>query len=361
MTTKMKIDGGKKYYFEMIDDVKKKLSSLSTSGFIKSSFENENILEKVNNSINNKSLDELKRGSWSPLFLFVNRHSLDELRAFEDDIALIVKHSEQNVMKSLKANITKDNDRIWSGVIFEIFIKSQILRKFENVILDFQLENGKNVDSRINDKENYSIECTIFTDSDEDREVYDNFMKDKQKDELATLIRPGKYDSKESKSPSLYYDCLRFYAKIYDKIAPILNPQNSQLLRNTKNILLISVDAPRSPLRYSPGIGWALDELFADQPRGSFSPQGIKNISLQAWVEFTANKLIRENKICVNRYSENYTQIVQAPKHIGAIMLFNRCSLIHSRVNYNAYDNCRLSHQEISFFEDFLKKAPVWR
>lgn len=359
--TRIETEGDKKYYYEMMEDVKSKLSSLSTSSFIKLAFKNKSILEEVNNSIANKSLDDLKWGTWPPLFLFVNMHSLDELKAFEDDIALVVNHSRREAVEFLQTNTDKDNDRTWSGGIFEVFIKSQLLRKFTNIKLDFALANGKNVDLRITNENKYSLECTVFTDSDEDRVVWDKFMGDKKRDESTVLTRPGKYDSKESKTPSLYYDCLRFYAKVYDKIALKLDPKSSQLPRDTKNILLISIDAPRSTLLYSPGIGWALDGLFADQPRGSFSPQGIKDISLQAWVEFTAKELIQKNELCVNTYSSNYTQIVQAPKYIGSIMLFNRCTLIHSRVNYNAYENCVLSHQEISFFEDFVKEPPLWR
>lgn len=356
--TKTDIEKDKKYFQEMISDVGNKLDSLPDPSLIKSACKKADLLQKINSFIENKSFDDLEWGFWPPLFLFINRHSLDEVKTFENEIDLVVKHSKPEAVKFLE---TDSDDRAWTGGIFEIFIKARLLREFEDAKLDFDLENGKNVDLRItNEDSNYSLECTVLTDSDEDKLVWKKFMDDKKEDGSTVLVRPGKYDSKESKSPSLYYDCLRFYAKVYDKIALNLNLESSQLLKSTKNVLAVSVDAVIGTLQNSPGIGWALDELFADQPRGSFSPNGITNISLQAWVEFTAEELIKKGKLSAKTYADSYTEIVQAPKVIGGILLFNRNKLVGARVNYNAHKSCTLSHQEISLFEDLLREPPIW-
>jgi hypothetical protein len=356
---KIESEKDKKYFYEILDDVKEKVSSLSIPSFLKSAFERKNIIEKANKFITASDVKDLTWGNWPPLLLFVNRHSMSDIIALEDDIALTVQHSKPKAVKFLEAD---SDDRAWSGGVFEIFVKARLLRKFEDARLDFDLENGKNVDLRItNGGSNYSLECTVLTDNDEDKLVWKKFMDDKKGDGSAVLVRPGKYDSEKSKSPSLYYDCLRFYAKVYDKIALNLNLESSQLLKSTRNVLAISIDAVIGTLQDSLGIGWALDELFADQPRGSFSPNGITNVSLQAWVEFTAKELIKKGKLSKKTYADSYTEIVQAPKVIGGILLFNRNKLVGARVNYNAHKSCKLSHQEISLFEDLLREPPIWK
>src|SRR5439155_19723343 len=80
---------------------------------------------------------------------------------------------------------------------------------------------------------------------------------------------------------------LRFYAKVFDKLAKDLNPSKSQFADDEPNVFLVSCSGlgVRSD---NPGVGWALDKLFADQPKiaRTVVPESFIDISLGAWVDF---------------------------------------------------------------------------
>jgi hypothetical protein len=247
-----------------------------------------------------------------------------------------------------------------------MFVKSRFLKEGLIVELDYLLPNGKDADIRLEmDQKVFSLECTVITDSDEDRNTWDRFIADKSALEKGILMRPGKYDSPGSRSPSDYYDCLRFYAKVYDKIAKHFDPEKSQMNENAANVLLISFYSPLAPLcPTSPGVRWALDELLADQPmsgaRLKDSPPGITDISLLAWLDFTAKDLHGKSRLDLNRYCKDFRKIVAAPRKIGGILLFQGCSLKASRVNYNANERYNLSHHQIARLEKLVGTPPAW-
>lgn len=350
----------KQYFFEMFNDVDKKVSVLPSDGYIRAVLNKEH-LQEISEWIKSNNSNDLEWANWPPLFLYIMRNSEEEILSFENDIELVVKNSKQmeKVTHFLSAKV--DEARLWCGGLFELFVKSQFIKNGLQIELDYILPNGKENDLKISigDK-TYYLECTVLTDSDEDIKVWDKFMEAKKVDRSATLVRPGKYDEPNAKTPSLYYDCLRFYTKVYDKVAPMLNVEESQLLNNTKNVLLVSICASHSILTHSPGVGWALDELLADQPRGGFSPQGITDVSLSAWIEFTAKELMNSKKLDFAKYDENFDKIISAPRRIGAILLFNKCSLKEARVNYNAHKECKISHKEIAQIETGFDLLPSW-
>ncbi len=178
-------------------------------------------------------------------------------------------------------------------------------------------------------------------------------------------MRPGEFDPPNAKGPSPYYDCVRFYAKIYNKIADNLDPTRGQLSEDSANILAVSFYSPRAPLwATSSGVGWALDELFADQPKSGMrlkeEPPGRIDISLMGWLEFTASDLHQTSGLDLKRYTDAFHEVVGAPKKIGGVLLLDGCALKASRVNYSARASCSVSHQEISEFEELLGNPPVW-
>ncbi len=357
-----KINDGKKYFFEMLNDVDRKISALSPVSNIRKALSNER-LKKIREWIENKNSDDLAVGNWPPLFLYIFSHSVEEISALENDIALVVMNSKETSISALTRYLSADANevRLWCGGIFEIFIKSQIIKNRLQSELDYILPNGKENDLRISIGDTfYHLECTVLTDSEEDIKVWGRFMTDKKNDRSAILVRPGKYDEPNGKAPSLYYDCLRFYAKVYDKIAPKLNTEEGQLSESNKNVLIISICVSHNILAHSPGVGWVLDELFANQPRVSFSPQGITDVSLSAWVEFTANELIYKKELDFNKYNEIFHKIISAPRKIGGILLFNRCLLKEARINYNAHKGCRISHNEMAQLEECFNLIPSW-
>lgn len=357
----------RKHYEEMLAGVQDKLASLSEGSHIRSALPGER-LEEISKRIERDRLGDLEWGYWPPLFLFIERHSISEIQAFENDIDLVVRDSKRKpaseITQFLKAE--SRDDRSWAGGIFETFVKSRFLKeKGLAVELDYGLPNGRDTDVRLEMAgKPFYLECTVITESDEDREAWDRFMEAKKADANVVMVRPGEFDSPNSKSPSPYYDALRFYAKVYDKIAKDLDPRKSQMGEDGPNVLLISFYSPRAPLSpTSPGVGWALDELLADQPKSGAKlknhPPGIKDISLLAWLDFTANDLYSKSRLESRRYSTDFHEIVAAPRKIGGILLFESCSLKASRVNYNAKEACRLSHHQIAELEELLDTPPV--
>jgi len=250
----------------------------------------------------------------------------------------------------LKADPKKDKNGVWAGRIFEIFVKLRLLReKGFAVELDYSLPNEKEVDIRLETGGNiYFIECTTLTDSDKDIGFWNEFIEKKKED--------CNYTEGRWRDP--YHDTLRFYAKVYDKIAKKLNPKESQLGKNTKNLLLISFSTSKSPLfPESPEIGWALDELFADQPKSSHQDK----TSLINWIDFYADELSKKSLLNLDKfYDKDCDDVIIAPRKIGGILLFQNCSLKKSRVNYNANEQCKLSHSEMAKLETIFSIPPIW-
>jgi hypothetical protein len=256
------------------------------------------------------------------------------------------------------------DDRLWAGGLFETFVKSRLLKEGLTIELDHPLPNGRDTDIWLEiDGKAFSLECTVLTESDEDREVWDRFIAARKVDSNATPGRPGEFDSADFKNSRPYYDSLRFYAKVYDKLAKDLDPQKSQMSGNAPNLLLISFSSSRSCLSAtSPGVGWAPDELLAALKSGvgrKASP-GIIDISLWEWLTFTASELHRKSRLDLKKYCEDFHEIIAAREKMGGILLFEFCSLKASRVNYNANASCSLSHREIARLEKSLENPPDW-
>jgi hypothetical protein len=174
-------------------------------------------------------------------------------------------------------------------------------------------------------------------------------------------MRPGAYCPKNAKGPSPYYDALRLYAKVYDKIAKDLDPSKTQCVEDAPNVLLMSF-AEWGVSADSPSVGWVLDELFADQPRmvHSIAADGLTDISLDAWIDFTAKDLIRRSKMTVDFYCDKSSEIMSAPRRLAGILLFDGGNLVGSRVNYNSHDECKVSHREMVSLEDLFGNKPAY-
>jgi hypothetical protein len=234
------------------------------------------------------------------------------------------------------------DDRKWCGALFELFIKSVALRHLPSTSLDIVLPNGKDIDvSTELDGVQVFVECTVITDSDEDRTSFDKYMQDRTQDSLAVLAG----------SSNLYHDTLRMYCKVYDKLAPRFDDAKSQTSQDHGNILFVSFFTPRGPINIdSLGVGWALDELFIDQPAGHIKltscPDGIKGVSLQDWLDF--------------QQLQNSDAMLEVPRRLGAISLFRECSLHKSRINYNADRDSAVTHSQIAQLEELFSARPIW-
>jgi len=339
-----------------LTEVKRKLELLPNSN-VRVAFES--IEHDVRKQISEQSI------YYSPLFIFLLGNDESTIEEFENDLQLVVQHSNSKMKKDVISFLmaaSGSKNRSWESGLFEIFVKSRFLKRNDLATeLDYTLPNSKEVDLHINLRgKGINIECTLLDESDEDKDVWDKFCADKEAFDKGVLIRPGKYDNSNSKSPSPYYNAARFYDKVFDKIAPSLCPEEGQLIEGASNILIIF-----SKIGF--GINWSLDELLRDQPwsvslreKPRDTPIGPDDILLIPWLHHKAENLIREHKLMNDYYHKHYTKIVEAPRKIGAVMVLKYSKLIYSRVNYNSEPNSKISHSEISSIEDIIQNMPKW-
>lgn len=218
--------------------------------------------------IEKMSGDDLDWKYVHPLFLFVEEHSREQIQAFEGDLDLIFKSSDAKVQAEIRdlLRLGPTEDRKWDSRMFEISFKARLKRTGEAVEFDCSLANGRNVDIRMKMRgRKVFLECSVLSDSNEDRRVWDAYMEARNQNSNAPApSRPGgPYEPKNPLGPSHYYDAVRFYEKVYDKLAQGLDPSKGQISSDSPNILMISIRGVRSPLNSeSPGFRWALDEFF---------------------------------------------------------------------------------------------------
>jgi hypothetical protein len=346
----------KSYFFKMLENVREKISSLPEDSYIKKALI-DNILDNIECKIDHLTFNELKHEYYPPLFLFMYRNDLSIINELDRDILFVKENSSSNSFKDL-TTFLKANEkevRIWRSKLFEVFVKSILLKRFpkDDVILDKKLPNGRNPDAAIKSNNKWiNFEVTILSSSDDDYNAYDQYNKALKNNPNEVLIRPGKFDAPNSKSPSLKYDEFRTFGKVYDKITnDKLNIDKSQMAPNEPNILLISIGDAASVLDDSPGIGWAFDELFASQPKG-------KDNSLIEWIESAIKHLNHTNEW----YIENFNKVIFAPRRLSGVIIFNGCDskIIESRVNYNAGLQYKISHKEMADIEEIFKERPSY-
>jgi len=329
--------------------------------------EKPSILEKEAKDIEKLSGDALDWKYFHPLFLFVAEHTREQVLAFEADLDLILKGSDVKVQAEildfLRSGPTED--RKWDSRIFEIFLKARLKRTGESVELDCPLANGRNVDIRMElGGRKVNFECTVLSDSDEDRKVWNEYMGAmKQNSNAPPPSRPGgPYEPKNPLGPSPYYDSVRFYEKVYDKLALGLDPSKGQISLDSPNILLISIRGVRSSLNSeSSGIRWALDELYSVQPRpgyrGDSSGDRIDG-TLLLWLLFK----IEEKGISDPMKADALFQdLLALPRRISGIFLFDGMTFRGvSRLNYNTDPGFELSHQDMVRLESLFRTQPTW-
>ena len=221
------------------------------------------------------------------------------------------------------------------------------------VMFDAPLANGRDVDILLAGPErSYSIECTVITESDEDQQVHDEWLGARKSTPDLLLARPGPFDPVNAKGPSAYYDTNRFYIKVFDKLQKGGDPAKSQTSPDCPNLLLLSCfPVHSSPLPFSPGLGWALDELFSGQPNmGALKqmPPGssLPDISLMTFLR--------------RQWPATATDLLQCPARLSGALIFNCLGLQRGRVNYNANPDQQLSHVEMAILEMVFTPTRGW-
>lgn len=352
----------KGYYRELVESVREKLAALPPDGLVRKALP-ESKIQEITDRVEAACLPDLKFGYWPPLFCFISRLAIADLTELESDLRLVCakSRSPDSIVSFLEA--TPQEDTRWTSGLFELCIKACMIKQAQSAIeFDSALPNGRKPDIRLSlNGRNVWCECTVLGDSQEDRAAWDRYMQAKKNDKSIQMVRPGDFDTADSKGPSPYYDCLRMYLKVFNKLAPNFNPDESQMSPDEPNVLLISIASSKSPLSQSPGIGWALDELLADQPTGEARVKDAAprlDISLSGWIDFQARDLSQQSMLEPKAYRQRFHGIIALPRRLGAIIVFDRYKIEHARVNYNALSKCSLSHKNTARFEEILGCIP---
>ena len=355
----------KTYYRNRLAQARQKVQQLPDSSPIRLALP-EDFFQSLAEYI--ESTEDLKFGPWPPFFGFLDITTADQIAALDDDLNLVLQtcglKSEKALTQFVRAK-TGDS-RIWYGGLFDMWARATLIRQHRTLEFDVPLKNKRDTDIRLQLGDRHvRLENTVITEDDESRKVWECFLNDKKIDPNKILRRPGPYDPPDAKGPSPYYNTRRLYAKVYDKIAKYLNPDKAQCADDEPNVLLVSFRGIGvSPMK--PGYGWALDELFDDQPSmaGRIVPgEHLYDISLDAWIEFTLADLCEKKRITVDEYDERMRQfgdIAAAPRRLGGLMLFDGFRLATARINYNARDECSLTHTEIAELERLLGDPPKY-
>ncbi len=353
----------REYYRNRLASVQGKLSKLESASYVKVALGAEK-LQQIAHHIEHNAIKALDFGYWPPLFLFVHRHDLPELQAFDRDLNLVVSHPKRRSVAEVTSFLKADSreDRRWAAGFFEIFVKSRLLNEMGLAVeLDYRLPNGKDVDLRMEMAGKvFHVECTVLTDSDEDRREWQEFMEACKASSSGVCVGQGSWRGKGSISGP-YYDQLRIYDKVFDKVAPQLNPDKGQMSDTQANLLLVSFHTPSSTQRADgESTGWALDKLLTlchDVKPGLTDPQDLLTIpSLPNYLQVKALRLNLDR----SSFCQYFNEILRAPRKLGGILLFQGCSLRHSRINYNAYDACKISHAEMADIEKLLGVPSTW-
>lgn len=339
------ISGDKQYFYDMISAVRKKLDCLPAESYIKKYFPLSR-LDEVQEKIEKSSASESERAYWPPLFLFLRTQSSIALNALDEDLREIVKHrhnkmSEEKICEFLRDRSDFKGDRPWSAGLFETYVKSTLIgcEALSVESLDWPLSNGRNMDLQIGiGARKFGVECTVFGESDANKQAWQEHDESKPGQVFMQSLDP-------------YSHGRRLYQRVYGKLAPNLDLGKGQFSQDSPNLLLLGLSSGMSDLSPdAPSIGWALDELFSDQPNGNTSPA-----SLQEYLA-REQRNYRERGFPVGDLED----LLRAPSQISGIMLFSGCELKHSRINYNAREYCRMSHDEMALFEKALSRKPPY-
>ena len=294
--------------------------------------------------------------TWPPLFVHAARSTSGQLQALDAAMKAVTAQTRPERRAGtdgwLLAQEGGEGVRRWRSGLFELAVKSRFLAAATDVEFDAVLRNGRDVDVRATVAGRpMCFDATVITESDEDQAVWTRFMAAKAADETAVLVRPGDHDSDDANGPSPYYDTIRVCLKLYDKLAKAFDPAKSQLSEDEPNVITLSVWTGHGiPYTSSPGIRWALDELFADQPNAGavkeMTRPGLADVSLRHFLD----------KVAPQRAME----LLQSPRRASAVGLFNETAYGKGRINYNASPAHQLSHPEMAAIEAITRLPLPW-
>jgi hypothetical protein len=329
----------KRYFYDMVATVNEKLMHRQEGSLTREYFPDTR-LKEIENKIARSEAKDLDLAYWQPFFLFLKNASEVEINAFDDDLRMVSDRMPQG--KSQACKFLKDEsegDSSWMGGLFEVFVKSALLKSdlLSVDALDWKQSNSKVIDAKVTIGQcTIGVEMTTLGESDQSKLRWRNHCGVFDEDSNESF-----YDRQDA-----YTQGRRLFDKVYEKIAPECDVTKSQLLPKAPNLLLIGLSPLISDLSSrSSSIGWALDELFASQPNGNKS----KEISLEVFLQ----RKLKGSSALLGK-------LLAAPRQVSGILLFGGCKLDHTRINYNAAAECRMSHGEMAIIESILAQPPVY-
>jgi hypothetical protein len=303
---------------------------------------------------------DLVHAEWPPLLGWtMTPWRAHEIALLDSDIQMVRDHPTSNPVQATAWLSAKrgESRKLRAGLV-ETAAKARALAFTDandgwTVTFDAQLANGRDVDILLaGPKRSYYIECTVITESDEDQQVHDEWLAARKNTPDLLLARPGPFDPPGAKGPSAYYDTNRFYIKVFDKLQKRGDPSQSQTSPDCPNILLLSCFPVHSaPLPFSPGLAWALDELFSGQPNMGAVKQmppgsALPDISLMTFLN--------------REWPATVTELLQSPARLSGALIFNCLGLQSGRINYNANPDQRVSHLEMTLLEAVFAPTRGW-
>jgi hypothetical protein len=345
------------YHRAEIDEVRQKRCLLGAKSYVGAALTDE-ILEEVSTRVESAREPDLTYGYWPYIFSFFAVHSEEALGELDADIDLVLIRTDSSRKNSVTKFLSTMDRRtgVWYGGLFEVWSKATFIRRGTDVQLDVAMPNGRDHDiSAVIGGRVFHFECTVLTEDDESRAVWGRFLEHKRLNPDQVLVRPGPFCPPVAKGPSHYYEMLRLYAKVFDKLAKNLDPARSQFAEGEPNLVLTCFAGPGVGFE-RPGVRWGFEELFANNPKiaRTVVPESFTDISLDAWAKFTANELIAQGKMNVEWYCENSSRVLEAPRRLAGALAFNNSRLAGARVNYNAWEKCTMSHADMAELERLL-------
>jgi len=335
----LEVSEDKLYFLKMVATVREKLSRHPGSSLIRAHFQDVR-LDEIEKKIAGTDASDLEWTYWQPFFLFLKNASEAEIDILDDDLRIVSDRTplgESPVCRFLRDETEDANP--WVGGLFEVFAKAALLRSnFLTVdALDWRLPNGRDIDAKVRiGQRTVGVEITTRGDSTAAKGRWERHC---------TEILAEDRDQAFCESQDAYAPGRWLYDTVFNKLALDFNATRSQFLPDAANLLLIGLSPLVSDLTpSSPAIGWALDELFSRQPTQNNSP-----VSLEAYLR---HKLQGQ--------TGTMTELLAAPSEISGVLVFDRCTLKVARINYNAREGCRLSHEEMACFEKVLACPPAY-
>lgn len=350
----------------LIEVARANLSHLAAGGPLRAAL-TESDLRGFGRRVSTTRAEDLVVSTWPCVFGFVSNSTPEALRQLDHDVLLVEEctkdRGRRGQVRSFLGAGPGESNR-WKSGLFEVSTKATALNAWGDLAeMEPRIPNGLRPDAvvRIGGRDVF-FESTVLGESTEDAYYWKEHNKRFKKNPFFVGMRPGPLDMPGGKGPGMDADVIRIYEKVYEKVAPRLDPGRAQLSSEHPNVLLLSLwSGPMSLGSSSPGVGWAFDELFADQPRkrqDTALPSTNLETNLVGWLDHRARDLLNRGKITEAEYRARHRDLIAAPRNVSAVVFFKGLRMSGARMNYHA--DHPITHANLARFEAIFEKAPAY-